>query len=290
MMSAGHGQTIDSKTLTSYGFIARLLFQSSFEEPPYMAQSGSEWYLGNFPISTYVSLGGGGTWWIEDSQTPTQEAPTPRTGRYCIGLSTPAGAGTSLRSELEITHLDGGLGMGGIHGLNLASIPEVYCSVWLYLPSDWAITGTAIDYWWYELCNPYVLNGGGYPRICIHIHRPTTPTPHYNLQVEYNTGAGQGQVIGQIDPFTVPLGEWFNLRWWMNKKSAADGGRFKFWIKTSIYDEFFDSITNFPTGIPTLGSSSNWLMVIGKSYLNNQAGAPEHRVWVDDLKVWDVLL
>jgi len=75
----------------------------------------------------------------------------------------------------------------------------------------------------------------------------------------------------------------------LNKKSAADGGRFKFWIETSIYDEFFDSITNFPDGITTLNSPSNWQMTIGKSYMDNQAGAPEHRVWVDDLEVWDGL-
>jgi len=199
MVSTSQGQTIGSASLTSSGFVdypssgAHLLFQSSFEEPPYIAVSSSEYYLGNFAVATYISLGGGGTCWVEDSHAPTAGAPTPRTGRYCIGLSTPAAAGV-LRSELEITHLDGTTGMGGIKGLALNT--EAYCSVWLYLPSDWAITGASAEYWWYEMVNCYVLGGGGgYPRVCIHIHRPLTPTPHYNLQVEYNLGAGKDKLL-----------------------------------------------------------------------------------------------
>jgi hypothetical protein len=286
-MTIGEGQTATNEVIHSTGSVptgtARLLFQSSFEEPPYIAGT-SEWYLGNFATATYISLQNGGAVWVENSATPTPGAPTPHSGAHCIGLSSPPGAGTSLRAELQITHLDGTAGMGGIHGLNLVN--EGFCSVWLYLPSDWEITGTAIDYWWYELVNCYVTGGGGgYPRVCIHIHRPNGV---YNLQIEYNTGAGQGQVIGEINPFTVPLGEWFNLQWWLNRKSAADGGRFKFWIKTSIYDQYFDSITNFPNGIDTLGSSY-YAMSIAKTYLNNQAGAPEHKIWVDDLEIWDGL-
>lgn len=286
MITIGQGQTIGSARLNSTGFIndplstAQLVFQSSFEEPPTIITSGSDRYLGNFPIATYISLQNGGTCWVEDSLSPTAGAPTPRSGRYCIGLQSPAGGGTSLRAELEISHLDGSTGMGGIHGLNMVG-KEVYCSVWLYLPSDWAMTGTSSSNWWYEMLNCYCLNAGGYPRICVHIHRPNGV---YNLQVEVPSGAGQGPIIGEINPFIVPLGEWFNCRWWFTQSTS--GGRFKFWIKTSVYDKMFDSITNYPNGLQTLGTSPT-LMTIGKSYMDNPSGAPEHKIWVDDLEVWD---
>ncbi len=286
-----------SKSVNSFGNIdygasgAQLLLRSSFEEPPRVVLSSSDCYLGNFPVASYIdlqyySLKAQSAWdsgciaWVEDALDPTTGAPVPRSGRYCIGLRTPSGAGRPLRSELELTHLDGSSGMGGIPGINLAG-KEVFVSTWLYLPSDWTL-GTTSDYDWYEIVNCYCVNSGGYPRICVHIHHSGGV---WSFAVEYDDNTSWHGIIGEIDNFVVPLGEWFNLRWWFTQQIS--GGRLKFWIKTSVYDEFFDSINNFPDGLQTLGSSSSNIVIVGKSYLNNLASGTEHKIWVDDVEVWD---
>jgi hypothetical protein len=291
MMSTSQGQTSGSASLTSSGLInypsngGKLLFQSSFEEPPTIVNSGGEYYLGNFATSTYIAFENGGTAWIEDKSNPKIGAPTPHSGRYCFALKTLAGAGVPLRSEALITHIDGTQGMGGIGGLNLPN--QFYVSLWLYMPSNWTITGTSTNYWWYELLDILVLNGGGYPRYCAMIRKQSNG--QYKFDVEYNTGAGAGTPFRTINPFTLPLGEWFNCRWFITE--ATSGGRIQFWLTTSTYNnELFDSITVYPNGIPTKASGGPPEFNFIKNYLNGQdSNNPSHVIWVDDIEVWDDL-
>ena len=214
-----------------------------------------------------MSTGGGGTYWFETGFA--------HSGSQCLALRTPASTSSSLRSEFELNYLHQWSGIGD----------EIYVSVWLYLPSDWDLRRSGYN--WYEIINTFVdwsqSSNGGYPRTCIHIHKPNGPDGPFNIQVEWANGAGQGDVLGEIQNFQVPRGEWFNVKYYVYRH--VSNGIIKVWLTTSYYGT--DYVLCDVSGIQTMLSSSggNWFTVPAKTYLDGDGY--EHVIYADDIEVWN---
>lgn len=242
-----------------------LVYSTDFED---VTVTGSN-YL-SLTCSHYMEMRNGGIFWIENSNNPSgSDAPTPRSGTRCLGMQTPNNFGSAIRAEFNLMSL---------HTWQLPP-NEIFVSVWLYFPSDWALSRT--DYNWFELMDALVdPNGPGYyPKLPLHITKNPS-TGAYALTLRYYPSLGNGYDLGSIQNFVVPRGEWFNIKFYV--KRATSDAIVKMWISTSYYGN--DYVLADVSGYSMDLYGDDWYVTVAKSYMDGDGNY--HRVWCDDLEIW----
>jgi hypothetical protein len=215
----------------------------------------------NMGINNWIEFGGNGgaSAWMEglDRKTPGISC---YSGTRCVGMEL-TNITLSRRAQFQVLPVVGS---------------EYSVSVWLYIPSDWALVRTGSTWDWYEIANPYMhTTGAPYTAVWIN-QRKALPT-NYNIQMGGRDPANNLFTLDTADNFALPLGRWFNLRYYVHLDTNGTNGRVIVWLDGKLISD--------RTGLQTGGFYET---SIAKIYYST-ADKTSHRIWVDDLEIWDGL-
>ncbi len=233
------------------------VFSTNFETETKISSNELSWALPHWvDLSNYASFG------VEGRDKNTVGAPAPHSGLYSILLDVPATSDSTKRAEIDLNSME-----------SLVA-DELFVSVWIYLPSDWALTSGG----WWELADPYMTQND--------------PTSHYwpymALQI-WESGGSYQLILKRLaengaasypvpaQTWTPIVGQWFNLKYYVYRNLT--NGRVKVWINNVLK---FD-VSGFPTKHSTF---TGWMTNPTKAYYNENDDTL-HRMWVDDLQIFN---
>lgn len=241
--------------------MAKLIFKTDFED----AVKISDVQL-NLPIAHYFNFQGegGARMWVEGLDEITPQI-TPHSGNRCVGMEL-SDVTLSRRNQLEILDLEQLVG------------DEIFVSLWLLLPSDWALYAPDPPYMrWCSLVNPMIEHTNWAPMLELITRQPNiTPGPPFDIAMEYRDPDDvQHFPCGWHEDFPLPRGRWFNVKWHLIRHQT--NGFLKMWVDNQLICS--------GTGIATKGTIDKYLMTAAKIY-HATTDLTTHRIWLDDLEIW----
>jgi hypothetical protein len=202
---------------------------------------------------------GGASIWIEGMDR--QDGATPHSGTRCVGMEL-TDVTKSRRCEFNLQHM-----------MELVG-DEVYVSVWLYLPSDWALHGSGWN--WYAIANPFFdYNPPNYiPYTEIHINQPNVNIEKFDVEVMGRDVNFNRYTIDTVSNFPLPRGRWFNLEWYLYRHET--NGKLRVWFDGQLISDRSGLTTKF---------TDDYLTCVGKIY-HDTSDTTTHQIWVDDLEIY----
>jgi len=198
---------------------------------------------------------GGARMWVEDSFA--------HSGVQCIGMEL-FDISRSRRNEFNVDHLETLTG------------DEYSVTVWLFFPTDFSLNVPDIDWNWMEcLVLSEDANPPEYlPILRLQLFQPDITRQNFSISIDLLDVDGVQHVLDYVNDFPLPLGEWFNVHYSVNRDSTQSNA--KVWMNGLLLFDVYD--------VP-IREVDSFYTTIAKIYHHNDDVFP-HRIWVDDLRIY----
>lgn len=214
---------------------------------------------GTLADGRYHSGEDGARFWVEEGFA--------HSGSRCIGMEL-FDITKARRNEFTLSNLKD-LGLDDEYGM----------SIWMLVLPDWMLHAPDPAWQrWYDIYTPLASDknplGHYTPKLECMITQPTLNVPTFNLLLSHRSYNDTHTFPQSISPFPLPRGRWFNVRGWLRRHKTD--GAVKVWFGRNLV---FDV-----AGIETRWDG--YEVCMAKIY-HALKDFTTHRLWVDDLEIYD---
>jgi hypothetical protein len=207
--------------------------------------------------------------WIEGYESNALPAGvSPHSGSRCIGMEVYTGINGPHRAEFNIKGLDSLVGK------------ELYVSAYVYVPTTYSLN---LDNSWASWGDAYMTWSVDTPYTAFLIERPYGSPSHpasqryYRMYMGYRDTGGGMNPLGTIEPYTLPLGRWYHLEYYVYRDTGTNG-IVKYWV---------DGVLQFNvSGFQTDSSTNDCFTTPIKIYYGPSDTAAHNFIWIDDLQIY----
>lgn len=150
---------------------------------------------------------------------------------------------------------------------------EYYISYWLFLPSDWGLFDSTINWDWFEIGNPYFSNGE--PYAAVFISKPDEKQKYFTVSLGIRDQERKLSTVGE-KRILLPKNRWFQVCYYVRRDKK--NGEVSVWFDGQLIAE--------KSGFPTANTShDNFTVSIAKIY-HERGDKVAHKLWIDDFTLY----